>query len=178
MFSSGYSSEGMRASLRRLRGVPSAETEVLTRTPGVTPENVAEFTPEPVTHPVMRRHPVTGRHVLFANPYYTRRFEGMTEEESRPLIDYLARHAVRPEYVYRHRWHAGDLLVFDNRATMHFAIQDYDGSMPRLLHRSTVEGTGRRREAMVDACPPHGQIRALDELCAERRASSLTSLSE
>jgi taurine dioxygenase len=90
-------------------------------------------------HPVVRRHPVTGRPALFVNPVYVQRFEDMTAEESKPLLDYLNHHCTRPELQIRLRWRPGMLLLWDNRSTMHLAINDYDGQR-RLLHRTTVAG--------------------------------------
>ncbi len=92
-----------------------------------------------IAQPVVRIHPVTGRRALFVNPVYTGRFEGMTESESRPLLDYLFDHAVRPEFQCRLRWEPGTLAIWDNRCLLHLAINDYDGHR-RLLHRTTVAG--------------------------------------
>lgn len=92
-----------------------------------------------VLHPVVRVHPVTGRRALFVNPVYTQRFEGMTTDESRPLLQFLFDHAVRPEFTCRLRWTAGTLAIWDNRCLLHLAINDYDGSR-RLLHRTTTAG--------------------------------------
>jgi taurine dioxygenase len=92
-----------------------------------------------VVHPVVRVHPVTGRKALFVNPVYTQQFEGMTQEESRPLLQYLFDHATKAEFTCRLRWAPGTLAVWDNRCLQHLAINDYDGSR-RLLHRTTVSG--------------------------------------
>lgn len=92
-----------------------------------------------VVHPVVRVHPVTGRKVLFVNPVYTQRFEGMTAEESKPILEYLYQHCVKPEFTCRLRWSEGTLALWDNRCTLHLAINDYDGHR-RLLHRTTVGG--------------------------------------
>ncbi len=142
-------SETMRDKLRAMRAMHSAEPEVKARasaTPDAAPDaapdgTVAARTPEAVCHPVVWRHPETGRACLFVNPYFTQRFADMTVAESRPLIRFLARHATRPENVYRHRWRVGDVVVWDNRATMHYAVHDYDETMPRLLHRTTAAGS-------------------------------------
>lgn len=92
-----------------------------------------------VLHPVVRVHPITGRSALFVNPVYTQRFEGMTVEESRPLLQFLYDHAVRPEFTCRLRWTPGTLAIWDNRCLLHLAINDYDGTR-RLLHRTTTAG--------------------------------------
>jgi taurine dioxygenase len=96
--------------------------------------------PDPMEHPVVRTHPETGRKAIFVNEYFTERFTGMTVEESRPLIAYLCARATRPENVYRHRWRNGDVLMWDNRCAMHYAVRDYDETMPRLMHRTTAAG--------------------------------------
>jgi taurine dioxygenase len=90
-------------------------------------------------HPVIIRHPDTGRRTLFVNRSFTVRFDGWTEEESRPLLDYLIAHATRPEFTCRFRWAAGSIAFWDNRATMHNAVNDYHGHR-RVMHRITIEG--------------------------------------
>jgi taurine dioxygenase len=92
-----------------------------------------------IAHPVVRRHPESGRKALFVNAIYTQRFADMTEAESRPLLDFLYQHCIRPEFTCRFRWAAGSLAVWDNRCTLHYAINDYDGQR-RLLHRTAVAG--------------------------------------
>ena len=90
-------------------------------------------------HPVVRRHPESGRKALFVNSIYTTRFEGMAEAESRPLLEFLYAHAIRPEFTCRLRWRTNDLAIWDNRCAMHYAVNDYDGTR-RLMHRTTIEG--------------------------------------
>jgi taurine dioxygenase len=82
---------------------------------------------------------VTSRKALFVNSIYTTRFEGMTEAESRPLLEFLYAHAIRPEFTCRLRWRTNDLAIWDNRCAMHYAVNDYDGAR-RLMHRTTIKG--------------------------------------
>jgi len=90
-------------------------------------------------HPVVRTHPETGRKALYVNPAYTVRFSSWTEDESRGLLEYLWRHAVRPEFTCRYRWSANALTLWDNRCAMHRPINDYHGHR-RVMHRVTAEG--------------------------------------
>lgn len=90
-------------------------------------------------HPVVITHPDTGRKALYVNPTFTVRFDGWSLEESEPLLGYLYEHAARPEFTCRFRWRVHSLAFWDNRATWHYAINDYQGQR-RLMHRITVEG--------------------------------------
>jgi taurine dioxygenase len=94
----------------------------------------------PIAQPLVRVHPETGRKALYVGEK-VELIAGMTREESRPLIEFLNRHATRPEFVYRHQWRQHDLLIWDNRCTMHIALADFDESRLRELHRTTVLGT-------------------------------------
>lgn len=106
--------------------------------PPLTPEQRAK-TP-PVRHPAVRTHPVTRRKALYVNPGFTVGFVDMPDEESRPILDFLFRHATRPEFIYRHKWRVHDLIFWDNRCTMHYALSDYDFSVRRHMHRTTIAG--------------------------------------
>ncbi len=92
------------------------------------------------SHPVVRTHPETGRKSLFVGaPNRTaRRFDGMTEAESFPLIQWLHHHSSQPDRVYRHQWRKGDLVMWDNRCTMHYAVHDYGDTATRELYRITT----------------------------------------
>ncbi len=89
-------------------------------------------------HPVVRTHAETGRKCLFVNPGNTSHILGLEPQESRAVLDFLYAHCTRPEFVYRHRWAPRDLVIWDNRCTMHYAVVDYDED--RYLHRTTVIG--------------------------------------
>ena len=88
-------------------------------------------------HPVVRTHPETGRKALYINRAHTVRFDGLTEDESKPLIEFLTDHCTKPEYTCRVRWRPGTLTVWDNRCTQHFAVNDYCGQR-RRMRRLTV----------------------------------------
>jgi taurine dioxygenase len=90
-------------------------------------------------HPVIRTHPETGRKVLWVNAVYTIGIKGMKEEQSAPLLKRLCRHATEDRFVYRHRWAANMLTVWDNRCVQHCAQGGYDGHL-RVMHRTTVAG--------------------------------------
>jgi taurine dioxygenase len=89
-------------------------------------------------HPLVRTHPETGRKSLYIGSHVDT-FEGMTEAESAPLVDFLMAHSVRPEHTCRFRWSVGAMALWDNRCTMHFAINDYPAGT-RLMHRITIRG--------------------------------------
>jgi len=90
-------------------------------------------------HPAVRVHPETGRKALYVNVAHTVGFEGMTPEESAPILEYLFRHQVRPELTCRFRWRPGSIAFWDNRCAQHNPINDYHGYR-RLMHRVTLAG--------------------------------------
>lgn len=93
----------------------------------------------PVVHPVVRVHPSTGRKALFVNPGFTTHIVGYSRIESDNLLKLLYEHSTQPEFVVRHHWRDGDVLLWDNRATMHYAIDDY-GTAERRMRRVTIRG--------------------------------------
>jgi taurine dioxygenase len=91
-------------------------------------------------HPLVRTHPETQRKALYVgHPDTAQSIEGMTEAESRPLLDFLYAHSTSPDNVYRHMWQEEDVVMWDNRCTMHYAVHDY-GEAERVLNRVTLEG--------------------------------------
>ena len=121
-----------RELLEGLRAVHRG-TEMARSEKGMEPREVT------AVHPVVRRHPDTGRRALFVNADYTKHLEGMTEDESRPLLEWLYAHACRPQYTWRHHWRPGDLLLWDNASVQHAVVPDV-GKGERSLHRVTIEG--------------------------------------
>jgi taurine dioxygenase len=115
-----------------------SEAKARARVYSIRDMDVAEGDRE-VTHPVICTHAATGRRLVFVNRTYARRFDGMTEDESRPLLEFLYGHCSRLEFTCRVRWRPNQVLVWDNRATWHKAIFDYPGKR-RYLERATVAG--------------------------------------
>ena len=128
-------SSGMRELLEGLRALHSGTERA--GDAGLTLQEVTAM------HPVVRRHPDTQRPALFVNVDYTKHFEGMTEAESRPLLEFLYAQAVRPQFTWRHHWQVGDLVMWDNASVQHSVIPDV-GEGERLLHRITIEGDAPR----------------------------------
>jgi taurine dioxygenase len=94
---------------------------------------------DPVEHPVIRVHPETGRKGIFVNPGFTSHIVGVSEFESRAILDLLYAHLTKPEHIVRHRWRTGDVAMWDNRSTSHYANRDY-GTDRRVMHRITLRG--------------------------------------
>lgn len=100
----------------------------------------ANAAPEPdVKHPLVIRHPLSGRKCIYVNPQFTTGIDGMSKTESDALLNGIYEHCKKPEFQCRVRWREGDLTMWDNRATWHKAINDYDGYR-RYMHRITIEG--------------------------------------
>jgi alpha-ketoglutarate-dependent taurine dioxygenase len=94
----------------------------------------------PVSHPLVRRHPITGRRSLMLSPHTMSGIEGMGDADARALLDALIAHATQDRFVYRHQWKRDDVLMWDNRCTMH-AVMPYDSvSHRRIMHRTTIVG--------------------------------------
>ena len=100
---------------------------------------VLHETPD-IAHPIVRAHPVTGRKALYVFEGECIGIEGVPEAEALALIHDLTEHCIQDKYVYEHRWRVGDVVMWDNAATLHLAIRDYALPRRRLLHRVTIEG--------------------------------------
>lgn len=92
----------------------------------------------PVSHPVFLTHPITGRKVLYANPGYTVKINGIPQKESDELLEFLFRHQLDPKYRYKHLWSEGDVLMWENIGTLHNAVADYGPDEHRLIKRCQV----------------------------------------
>ncbi len=93
----------------------------------------------PALHPVVRTHPETGRNGLFVNRQFTRTIFGLSDNESNAVLEMLYNHCIKPEYTCRFRWREGSVAFWDNRATLHYALDDY-GTAARYAHRVTLRG--------------------------------------
>ena len=128
--------DGMKKLIEPLQGVHMQSRAVHDLS---TPERAEESWKKfpAASHPAVRVHPESGRKALYVNRQ-VRFFVGMSSAESKPLIDYLTDHAVRPHNVYRHAWKVGDLVMWDNRCTLHMALGDFDRTKRRHMERTTV----------------------------------------
>ena len=106
----------------------------------VSAEDIAAY--PPVVHPVVRTHPRTGRQSLYIVRDDTTSIVGKDAIESQTLIEALADHVIKPEFIYQHIWHQGDVVIWDNCTVQHRAVQDYVLPQRRLLWRTTVKGGG------------------------------------
>jgi taurine dioxygenase len=139
-------SRGLKSTLEGLRAVHSAGMAygtggLLDQVKNLTSMAIApsEDAYAEHVHPAVIVHPVTGRKALYLDPVYTTRFEGWTKEESRPLLEQLHRHSINENFTCRLRWSVGTLAIWDNRCTMHNALNDYAG-VRREMYRTSVKG--------------------------------------
>lgn len=142
-------SAGMKRMLADLRGINDGNSrknfrgktraELAKLGQATTPQKEADPNVQTVSsHPIIRTHPETGRKALYVGAH-TIRFDGMTEDESSPLLSYLMAHSTRPEFTCRVRWETNTLTMWDNRCCQHYALNDYQG-VRRCVHKVTVQG--------------------------------------
>jgi taurine dioxygenase len=135
-------SPAMQRMLGTLRGVNNAEKPDAAATRANRIADKPKDTTAIVTtssHPLVRTHPVTGRKALYCSNAHTTHIDGMTAEESRPLLEYIYRVQQRAEFTCRFHWEAGSVALWDNRAAQHNALNDYHGYR-RVMHRVTLKG--------------------------------------
>ena len=133
-------SDGMKAFLEPLHAWH--DFEVAARTQYANPVVVEDDMSggNRALHPVVRTHAETGRKSLFVNPGFTSHLDGFSADESAAILGFLYDHCIKPEFLYRHRWHEKDLVIWDNRTVMHYAVMDYPDDEPRYMERCTVIG--------------------------------------
>jgi len=149
LFSSQYAaydalSDGLKSVLRTMRAEHTSRRTFGAMGEKSAPDTTtrignAELATQDAMHPVIIEHPLSGRPALYVNVDFTIKFEGWTEQESAPLLQYLWAHAADPVFTGRFRWEAGSMAIWDNRAVQHRALNDYQGHR-RLMHRITLEG--------------------------------------
>jgi len=136
-------SKGLKATLRTLRAVHSADHIYSTDGIYAKTDQGADLKGHDerthAVHPVVIRHPRTGREILYVNPAFTLHIEGWTREESMSLLTYLYQVAMQEHFHCRVQWSPGSLAIWDNRSTWHYAMNDYHGHR-RLMHRITISG--------------------------------------
>jgi len=137
-------SPGLQETLRTLDGINSAalsgaggRAKLTSENTKMKRQNMSDADEIEAIHPIAPLHPDTGRRALYLSRAHTVRFVGMTAEESKPMIDYLADYAVRPDFTCRMKWEVGTLGIWDNRCTQHYALNDYPGERRRMW-RATV----------------------------------------
>jgi taurine dioxygenase len=146
LFASQYAayealSDTMKRLLESLVGISTSSKADISRTreDRIRSDGKGEQRAFEARHPVVRTHPETGRKALYVNVAHTDGIEGLTREESAPLLQFLFEHQVRPEFTCRFAWEPGSIAFWDNRCTLHNPVNDYHGYR-RVMHRITLRG--------------------------------------
>jgi len=132
--------DSVKDRIQGMRTVNVFQGSASARYSGQSADAQIERKPEPVLQPLVRTNPDNGTKALYFHPVKTENIVGMDAAESQALLSDLVERAVRPEFIYRHTWRKGDMLLWDNRAAMHRAYFDYDPEEYRLLYRVLVRG--------------------------------------
>lgn len=132
--------EAMRQTIHGMKTVNVFQGSASARYSGQSADAQVELEPEPVLQPLVRTHPENGTKALYFHPVKAENIVGMGAGESQVLLTELLEHSIRDEFIYRHKWRKGDMLIWDNRAAMHRAYFDYDPDEYRLLYRVLVRG--------------------------------------
>ena len=138
--------EATRRKIAGLRGIhswnrmrnPRVEVPAMHR--GDAAMRYGERAPDDVHHPMVRTHPETGRKALYVSQRFTLGVDGLDYDEGQALLDELFAHQTKPEFIFRHHWTVGDLVLWDNRCTIHWAVRNYDPAEIRHMHRTSVAG--------------------------------------
>ncbi|WP_372387318.1 TauD/TfdA dioxygenase family protein [Xanthomonas axonopodis] len=129
--------EGLQARFVASKKKPSQRTSHFNKMDNATQQRLEES----VVHPVIRTHPYTAEKSIYVNHGFTTEILDIDPAESERLLDYLFAHTTQPQFVYRHQWAAGDVVLWDNALTLHQGVGDYALPQRRLLYRAIVKGT-------------------------------------
>ncbi len=133
-------SEAMQQRIDGLRAIHVYQSKHSERKLMALSEAARQKVPDAVAHPLVRTHPESRRRAIYLNPIRTEGIVGMEEAEALSLLDELLMHATQPQYEYRHQWHRGDMVMWDNRCLLHKANGDYDMGQVRYLYRVMLKG--------------------------------------
>ena len=133
-------SDAMKRRIEGLKAMHVYLSKYSPRSLGLLTEESRKALPPPGIHPLVRTHPDNGRKALYLNPVRMESILGMEDSEALDLIGELMAHATQKKYEYRHQWHHGDMVIWDNRSVMHQANPDYDMNERRYLYRLMLKG--------------------------------------
>jgi len=143
--------DAMKRRVADLKAVHVYQSKYSPRALKALDEESARILPPPAIHPLVRTHPENGRKFLYLNPVRIESILGMPDDEALALVAELMAHATQKKYEYRHKWHYGDMVIWDNRSVMHQANGDYDMTEVRQLHRIMIKGTSIAGESVTES---------------------------